>query len=159
MLVSDFHFELPDDLIAQQPPAVRGSSRMLQLDRTTGEFADRQCTELPEILQPGDLLVLNDSRVLPARLFATRGGLTTQHNSPAPSGQGEVLLTQACVSPEGQNDWSALVRPAKKVQPGEVLLFAAADAPGVPVLRATVLAAGEFGERTLRFEPVADFHA
>jgi S-adenosylmethionine:tRNA ribosyltransferase-isomerase len=159
MLVSDFHFDLPDDLIAQQPPAVRGSSRMLQLDRTTGEFADRQFSDLPEILRPGDLLVLNDSRVLPARLFATRAGLTTQHSSPSPSGQVEVLLTQAVVSPEGHNDWTALVRPAKKVQPGETLLFAAAEAPGVPILRATVLEAGEFGERTLRFDPVSDFYA
>ena len=158
MLVSDFHFDLPDDLIAQQPPAVRGSSRMLRLDRATGEFADRQFSDLPEILVAGDLLVLNDSRVLPARLFATRAGLTTQHNSPSPSGQVEVLLTQACISAEGHNDWNALVRPAKKVQPGEALLFAAADAPKVPVLCATVLAAGEFGERTLRFEPVADFY-
>ncbi|HEY5331361.1 MAG TPA: tRNA preQ1(34) S-adenosylmethionine ribosyltransferase-isomerase QueA [Acidobacteriaceae bacterium] len=159
MLVSDFHFDLPDDLIAQQPPAVRGSSRMLQLNRATGNYADRQFINLPQILQSGDLLVLNDSRVLPARLFATRAGLTTQHNSPSPSGHIEVLLTQACVSPEGHNDWSALVRPAKKVQPGEVLLFAAADAPGVPVLRAKVLTAGEFGERTVRFEPVANFYA
>src|ERR1700749_4677721 len=158
MLVSDFHFDLPDDLIAQQPHAVRGSSRMLQLDRVSGELADRKSRALPQILQPGDLLVLNDSRVLPARLFATRAGLTTQHNSPPPSGQIEVLLTQACVSPEGHNDWSALVRPAKKVQPGKTLLFAVADAPETPVLRATVLAAGEFGERTLRFEPVADFY-
>jgi S-adenosylmethionine:tRNA ribosyltransferase-isomerase len=159
MLVSDFHFDLPDNLIAQQPPAVRGSSRMLQLDRTTGEYADRQFSDLPELLQLGDLLVLNDSRVLPGRLFGTRAGLTTQHNSPSPTGNIEVLLTQAFVSPEGHNDWAALVRPAKKVQPDEELLFAAAEAPGVPVLRATVLTAGDFGERTLRFEPVADFHA
>src|SRR5665213_3095054 len=159
MLVSDFHFDLPDDLIAQQPPAVRGSSRMLQLNRATGNYADRQFINLPQILQSGDLLVLNDSRVLPARLFATRAGLTTQHNSPSPSGQVEVLLTQACVSHEGHNDWNALVRPAKKVQPSETLLFAAAETPGAAVLRATVLTAGEFGERTLRFEPVADFYA
>src|SRR6185312_13648792 len=159
MLVYDFHFDLPDDLNAQQPPAVRGSSRMLQLDRTSGEFRDRQFSDLPQILQPGDLLVLNDSRVLPARLFATRAGLTTQHNSPSPIGQVEVLLTQACVSPEGHNDWSALVRPAKKVQPGETLLFALAETPRVAVLRAAVLKSGEFGERTLRFEPVLDFYA
>src|ERR1700761_4705292 len=158
MLVSDFHFDLPDDLIAQQPPAVRGSSRMLQLDRTTGEFADRQFRDLPQILQPGDLLVLNDSRVIPARLFATRAGLTTQHNSPAPSGHIEVLLTQRLVSADGHNDWSALVRPAKKIQPGETLLFAPDDS-SAPLLRATVLSAGEFGERILRFDPAEDFHA
>jgi S-adenosylmethionine:tRNA ribosyltransferase-isomerase len=177
MLVSDFHYDLPEELIAQRPPAVRGSSRMLTLDRRSGAFADRLFADLPALLQPGDLLVLNDSRVLPARLFATRGGLTTQANSPTPSGQVEVLLTQRLASEH--NDWSALVKPAKKVQPGEVLSFAEAAlkrtglspykkgprisralAPeGAPALTAAVLSAGDFGERTLRFSPVPDFHA
>jgi S-adenosylmethionine:tRNA ribosyltransferase-isomerase len=158
MLVSDFDYELPEALIAQRPPAERGSSRMMTLDRRTGAFADRLFTELPALLRPGDLLVLNDSRVLPARLFATRTGLATQHNSPAPSGHVEVLLTERLASPEGHNDWTALVRPAKKVQPNETLLFHAAGSDE-PLLRATVLSAGDFGERTLRFEPVPDFHA
>lgn len=152
MLVSDFHFNLPPELIAQTPPAVRGTSRMLQVDRSTGSYSDQLFGNLPSLLQPGDLLILNDSRVLPSRLFATRGGLTTQHNSPAPSGQVEVLLTQHLANPEGHNDWTALVRPAKKVQPGELLHFADA------ALTATVLATGDFGERTLRFAPVDDFH-
>ena len=158
MLVSDFHYDLPEDLIAQQPPAVRGASRMLTLDRHTGIFADHTFTELPSLLQPGDLLVMNDSRVIPARLFATRAGLTTQHNSPAPSGHIEVLLTQRLSSAEGHNDWAALVRPAKKIQPGETLLFAP-EGSTVPLLRATVLSTGDFGERTLRFDPAEDFHA
>jgi S-adenosylmethionine:tRNA ribosyltransferase-isomerase len=152
MLVSDFYYDLPEDLIAQQPPAVRGASRMMTLGRRTGAFADHLFTDVPMLLQPGDLLILNDSRVLPSRLFATRGGLTTQHNSPAPSGRIEVLLTQHLAHPEGHNDWSALVKPAKKVQPGETLRFG-------EDLTAEVLAAGEHGERTLRFAPVADFHA
>jgi S-adenosylmethionine:tRNA ribosyltransferase-isomerase len=158
MLVSDFHYDLPEELIAQRPPAVRGTSRMMTLDRRTGDFADHTFAELPSLLQPGDLLVMNDSRVIPARLFATRAGLTTQHNSPAPSGHIEVLLTQRLAPAEGHNDWSALVRPAKKIQPGETLLFAPDDSTA-PLLRATVLSAGEFGERTLRFDPVEDFHA
>jgi S-adenosylmethionine:tRNA ribosyltransferase-isomerase len=153
MLVSDFHYDLPEDLIAQRPPAVRGSSRMMTLDRRTGVFADRLFADLPTLLQPGDLLVLNDSRVLPARLFATRTGLKTQHNSPTPSGHIEVLLTEHLPNPEGHNDWLALVKPAKKIQPGEKLQFAD------PTLMATVMDAGDFGERTLRFSPVADFHA
>lgn len=157
MLVSDFHFDLPPELIAQQPPAVRGSSRMLLLDRATGAYEDRAFAEIGNILQLGDLLILNDSRVLPARLFATRAGLTTQYNSPTPSGQVEVLLTQALTHPEGHNDWSALVKPAKKVQPGEILYFH--DAAGARILAAEVIATGEFGERTLRFSPVDDFHA
>ena len=151
MLVSDFHYDLPPELIAQHPPAVRGASRMMTLSRTTGDFADKQFTDLPQLLNPGDLLILNDSRVLPARLYATRSGLRTQHNSPAPSGQVEVLLTQRLASEH--NDWTALVKPAKKVQPGETLHFAD------PTLTAEVLSAGELGERTLRFSPVDDFHA
>src|SRR5450631_2079840 len=75
--VSDFHFELPEELIAQHPPAVRGASRMLVLDRQTGGLADEVFESLPQMLRAGDLLILNDSRVLPARLFATRGGLST----------------------------------------------------------------------------------
>jgi len=153
MLVSEFDYGLPEELIAQQPPAVRGSSRMMLLDRRNGLFEDHSFAELPSLLQEGDLLVLNDSRVIPARLFATRGGLTTQHNSPAPSGHVEVLLTQRLASSDGHNDWTALVKPAKKVQPGEVLHFAD------PALKATVVSAGEFGERTLRFDEVDDFHA
>ena len=168
MLVSDFHYDLPEDLIAQTPPAIRGTSRMLTLDRHTGAFADNVFTDLPQLLKPGDLLILNDSRVLPARLYATRAGLTTQHNSPTPTGHIEVLLTQRLAS--DHNDWAALVKPAKKVQPGETLHFAPTSpgAPGpdsrtreavAPLLTAEVLASGDFGERTLRFAPVDDFHA
>jgi S-adenosylmethionine:tRNA ribosyltransferase-isomerase len=149
MLVSDFGYELPEELIAQRPPEVRGTSRMLTLDRRTGAFADRSFGELPSLLRAGDLLVLNDSRVIPARLFATRAGLTTQEKSPVPSGVVEVLLTERLV---GDGEWSALVRPAKKVRVGERLLFG-------DVLRAEVMAAGEFGERTLRFDAVDDFYA
>jgi len=178
MLVSDFHYDLPEELIAQHPPAVRGASRMMTLSRATGDFADRQFTDLPQLLQPGDLLILNDSRVLPARLYATRSGLRTQHNSPAPTGQIEVLLTQRLANSEAHNDWTALVKPAKKVQPGETLHFydhalkgtgfspsvkssieGGALAPEGAVLTAEVLFAGELGERTLRFSPVDDFHA
>ncbi len=158
MFVSDFHYDLPEELIAQQPPEIRGASRMMTLDRHTGTFADHLFAELPDFLQPGDLLVVNDSRVIPARLFATREGLTTQQNSPAPSGHIEVLLTERLASSEGHNDWTALVRPAKKVQPGERLSFFANESQQAS-LQATIIAAGDFGERTLRFDPVPDFHA
>lgn len=154
MRVSDFHFDLPEGLIAQSPPPVRGTSRMLRLDHRTGEYSDDFFRNLPEILRPGDLLILNDSRVIPARLYATRGGLHTQHNSPHPSGRIEVLLTEHL----GSDDWSALVRPSRKVQPGECLHFAAGNG-AEPLLTAEVLAAGEFGERTLRFAPTQDFQA
>ncbi|MEO8870493.1 MAG: tRNA preQ1(34) S-adenosylmethionine ribosyltransferase-isomerase QueA [Granulicella sp.] len=153
MRVSDFHFELPQDLIAQQPPAQRGSSRMLCVDRSTGAYRDDLFADLPDHLSEGDLLVLNDSRVIPARLYATRAGLRTQHNSPDPAGRIEVLLTQQ-LEPDV---WTALVRPGRKVQPGETLLFAAETGPAL--LRANVIAAGAYGERTLRFEPHSDFLA
>jgi S-adenosylmethionine:tRNA ribosyltransferase-isomerase len=153
MRVSDFNFDLPEELIAQSPPAIRGSSRMLVVDRATGGLQDNFFRNLPEILRAGDLLILNDSRVIPARLYATRAGLHTQHNSPDPTGRIEVLLTQQL----GENDWTALVRPGRKVQPGERLLFHAAGEER-PLLEAEVFAAGEFGERTLRFAPTAEFH-
>ena len=163
MLVSDFHFDLPPDLIAQTPPAVRGSSRMLLLDRASGRFRDDTFPSLPRNLRSGDLLVLNDSRVLPARLFATRSGVATQPHSPRPSGLIEVLLTEQvdeALNLAGENVWRALVRPGRKVHPGETLLFhAPGDPPSAPyLLCADVLSSGDRGERTLRFAPVPDFY-
>jgi len=169
MLVSDFHFDLPEELIAQHPPTERGSSRMLVLRRElaageAGALVDSQFTRLPEMLRAGDLLVLNDSRVIPARLFAVRGGARTQAGSPAPSGQIEVLLVEqdsVDSTRAGENVWRALVRPARKVQVGETLQFFAhgfgGSATAEAALTAEVLAVGEFGERTLRFAPVEDF--
>jgi len=128
---------------------------MLALDRAAAEYRDDFFRNLPRLLHPGDLLVLNDSRVIPARLYATRArGPHTQLSSPDPTGRIEVLLTEHI----GGEDWSALVRPSRKVQPGERLHFAASN-ESEPLLEAEVLTAGDFGERTLRFNPVADFHA
>jgi S-adenosylmethionine:tRNA ribosyltransferase-isomerase len=147
VLVSDFNFDLPEELIAQHPPAIRGSSRMLCVDRSSGALSDDHFRNLAAHLRAGDLLILNDSRVLPARLYAHRAGLHTQTKSPAPSGRIEVLLTQQIAAQE----WSALVRPGRKIQPGETLIFS--DETGMAVLNAEVIAASEFGERTLRFAP------
>ncbi len=127
---------------------------MLVFDRATGAYQDDFFRNLPKILRPGDLLILNDSRVIPARLYATRAGLHTQHNSPDPTGRIEVLLTQQLAD----NDWTALVRPSRKIQPGERLLFHAPN-EAKPLLEAEILTAGEFGERTLRFSPTSDFYA
>jgi S-adenosylmethionine:tRNA ribosyltransferase-isomerase len=153
--VSDFHFDLPEELIAQTPPAIRGSSRMLVLDRRLREYRDNFFRNLPDLLHPGDLLILNDSRVIPARLYATRArGAQTQAGSPDPSGRIEVLLTQQT----GEFEWTALVRPGRKVQPGERLLFTAPGDP-TPLLQAEVLTAGDFGERTLGFAPTQELRA
>jgi S-adenosylmethionine:tRNA ribosyltransferase-isomerase len=146
VLVRDFDFRLPEQLIAQSPPAERAAARMLTLDRATGAWADRRFRELPTLLRPGDLLVLNDSRVIPARLFAHRAGLHTQaqHKTTA---RVQVLLAEQLSAWE----WKALVRPGRKVLTGEQLNF------GADELRAEVIAHGEFGERTIRFAPVGDF--
>ena len=146
MLVSDFDFDLPEELIAQQPPPVRGASRMLVLNRNDGSLSDDAFGNLPRHLRAGDVLVLNDSRVLPGRLYATRAGLRTQPGMLA-SGRIEVLLTGQLEN----SDWTALVRPGRKVPVGETLVF------GESELRAQVVAAGDFGERTLRFAEDADF--
>ncbi|MGD0521873.1 MAG: S-adenosylmethionine:tRNA ribosyltransferase-isomerase [Terracidiphilus sp.] len=92
--VADFDFDLPEDLIAQQPPAERGQSRMLVMDRATGALRDASFAEFPSLLQPGDLLVLNDSRVIPARLYARR---TLLRDHEKPTGRVEVLLTEPTV--------------------------------------------------------------
>lgn len=159
MLVSEFGFELPEELIAQTPPRVRGASRMLVVDRAAGTFVDDVFGSLPGRLGAGDVLVLNESRVLPGRLIGRRAGLRTQAGSPGPSGAVEVLLTAAvAVEATGAQVWDALVRPAKKVMVGERLLFPD-EATGEVVLAAEVVGAGEYGERRLRFGAVEDFHA
>lgn len=148
--VDDFDFDLPEELIAQEPPVERGSSRMLVIDRTTGTFRNSTFAEFPSFLNPGDLLVLNDSRVIPARLFARR---TLRREREKPTGRIEVMLTE----PAGKNRWRALVRPGRKVAIGEVLVFPGPD--GATVLEAEVLERGEFGERLLRFDSGGDFFA
>jgi S-adenosylmethionine:tRNA ribosyltransferase-isomerase len=142
VLVSDFDFELPPELIAQEPPAERGESRMLLLDRESRAWQDSWFDQLPELLREGDVLVLNDSRVIPARLFGVRPGST---------GKVEVLLTEQVSDWE----WRALTRPARRMAVGQELAFIMPDVR----LQATVVADGEFGERLLRFTPVDDFFA
>jgi S-adenosylmethionine:tRNA ribosyltransferase-isomerase len=163
--VADFDFDLPEELIAQEPPAERGQSRMLVLDRATGVFNDSQFAALPALLWPGDLLVLNESRVIPARLFARRALVREREKSGSPTaglgrwgeerptGRIEVML----IEPAGENRWRALVRPGRKVAIGERLVFP--DAAGAVALEAEVLERGPFGERLLAFAPVEEFFA
>lgn len=148
LLVSDFGYDLPEELIAQEPPTERGQSRLLVMDRTTGETRDGQFREFPDQLREGDLLVLNDSRVIPARLYARR---TLRREKEKPTGRIEVMLTE----PAGENRWHALVRPGRKIAIGEHLVFPATD--GSTVLEAEVLERGQFGDRLLEFAPVDDF--
>ncbi|HEY1766187.1 MAG TPA: tRNA preQ1(34) S-adenosylmethionine ribosyltransferase-isomerase QueA [Terracidiphilus sp.] len=148
MRIADFDFGLPQELIAQQPPAERGLSRMLVMNRATGAFEDSSFAALPSLLKPGDLLVLNDSRVIPARLYARRT-LVREHERP--TGRIEVMLTE----PAGKDRWRALVRPGRKVAIGERLVFPAPS--GEILLEADVLERGKFGERLLEFAPAEDF--
>ena len=161
MLVSDFDFYLPEELIAQEPLSERSASRMLLLDRQTGAFRDEQFRQFPEHLRAGDVLVLNNSRVFPARLFGRRSGSRSQplsQSNPASreflKGRVEVLLTRQL----GSYAWEALVRPGRKLGVGEVLWFGETEA-GVPLLEAEIVGHGEYGERRLRFVPVPDFFA
>ena len=171
VLVSDFEFHLPPELIAQHPPLERASSRLLHMNGTLLE--DRFFSEFPELLRASDLLIFNDTKVLPARLFGHRSGHRAQKLSPAnPAsreflhGRVEVLLTRRL--PGEEQLWQALVRPGKKIMPGERLYFGGEPETGnatLPaagagaLLEAEVLERGEFGERTLRFLPVPDFFA
>ena len=148
--VADFDFDLPAELIAQEPPPVRGRSRMLLMNHANGDLLDSNFTEFPAQLDQDDLLVLNDTRVIPARLYARR---TRVRDRREPSGLIEVLLTE----PVGENEWRALVKPGKKVGIGERLAFPSPC--GEIRLQAEVLERGEFGERLLRFEAADDFLA
>ena len=139
--VSDFDFDLPAELVAQTPPAERGSSRLMLVERASGAIADTRFADLPALLNRDDLLVMNDTRVFPARLLGTRlpGG-----------GAVECLLVRRLpqdddAPPHGET-WSALVHPGQRLRPGTDLMF---EGRG-PVLRGRVLDRHFHGRRTVR---------
>jgi S-adenosylmethionine:tRNA ribosyltransferase-isomerase len=138
MLVGDLDFNLPPELIAQEPHP-RGTSRLLVVRRARGDWREAAIADLPSLLDAGDLVVANDTRVFPARLIGRRD----------PSGgRAECLLLDEV----GPGLWHALVHPGQKLKPGTTLLFEdAGRAPGVR-LRAQVLEAHFFGRRTVRLE-------
>ncbi len=130
MLVSDFNFDLPEELIAQEPPAARDGSRMLHLERSSGRYRDRTFRDFPELLRGDDLLVFNNTRVFPARLYGRREGARAQPVSRRNlilaereflQGRIEVFLTRQLSS--DPNDWECLVRPGRKIGVGERLWF------------------------------------
>lgn len=164
MQLDDFDYELPPDQIAQHPVEPRDASRMLRLERASGAFQDAAFRELPEFLQSGDMLVFNDTRVIPARLHGQRLGA---RSGPAPgahlraardrlAGRVEVLLLERL-----QTDlWNCLVRPGRKLPVGEALCF---DPPGAaahhaPVLTGEIVGRGERGMRQIRLQWKGDFY-
>jgi S-adenosylmethionine:tRNA ribosyltransferase-isomerase len=154
VLVSEFDYHLPEELIAQEALADRAASRMLHVLRASGGRQGRQFRDFPDLLRPDDLLVVNNTRVFAARLYGRRSGVRAQPVSPRnPAakeflhGRVEVLLTKDL----GNCEWEALVHPGRKIGIGERLFF------GEDELEAEVVGRGTFGERRLRFRPVPDF--
>ncbi len=138
MLVSDFDYELPSELIAQRPVEPRDRSRLLVFDRSGRAFSDHYFYELPRFLRPGDLLIFNDTRVIPARLFGRKAGA---------GGAGvEVFLLKELDAVT----WECLARPGKRLKPGATVEF-----PGD--VRGEIIASGADGTRTVRFGGTADF--
>lgn len=117
MDIADFDYELPPELIAQHPLAERDASRLMVVGRGAGNVEHRAFRELPELLSPGDLLVANRSRVLPARLLGRRPG----------GGQAELLL----LARVGSEEWEALVRPGRRLRPGDVVAVSEALSVGI----------------------------
>ena len=133
MKTSDFYYDLPQELIAQTPLDRRDGSRLMVLDKTTGATRHLHFYDLPSLLRPGDCLVLNDSRVLPARLLGRR--------EPT-GGAAEVLL----LADRGNKVWECLVRPGKKLREGARISF------GDGLLTAEVAEVCEWGNRLIRFQ-------
>lgn len=132
MKTSDFYFDLPAELIAQTPIEKRDASRLLVLNKETGEIYHKHFYDLPSYLKPGDCLVLNNSRVLPARLFGRRSG----------GGACEVLL----LIDRGEKVWECLVRPGKKLRTGAKISF------GEGELTAEIVGEVDGGNRLVRFD-------
>lgn len=146
MQIADFDYNLPAAQIAQQPLGRRDASRLLLLERSSGGWADREFVELPDLLRGDELLVFNNTRVIPARLFGRRVRAHAPAHSQAAEGvhypgNVEVFLIKE-IAPD---TWEALVRPGRKMRVGELVAF------GEGELEAEIVARGELGLRTVRF--------
>ena len=143
MKTANFDYTLPPDLIAQQPLPDRDGARMLVLDRAGGGIHHKQFTAFPEHLRPGEVLVLNDTKVIPARLIGHKPS----------GGEVELLLVEALST----SRWLALARPAKRLREGTEILFA--ENPKSEPLRAIVEAKRDGGEIVVRFTGAGDLFA
>lgn len=133
MKTSDFNYELPEELIAQDPLEDRSASRLMVLDKNTGEFRHDVFHNITDYLNPGDCLVINDTKVIPARLIGNREGS---------GGKVEILLLRR----RSADVWETLVKPGKKARPGYRIVF------GDGILKAEILEIIEDGERLVKFE-------
>jgi len=133
MDLKDFYYDLPQELIAQDPLLDRSSSRLLKVNRMTGEYEHRIFKDIKEYLKPGDCLVINDTKVIPARLFGVKEGTGAKI---------EVLLLKRT----GEKTWETLVKPGKKARPGTVLDF------GDGLLKCKILDVVDEGNRVVEFE-------
>lgn len=153
--LADFDYVLPRERVAQRPLAQRDASRLLLLDRQGGGWDDGLFRELPSLLRGDELIVVNNARVFPARLFGRRLGVRAEPVGRRSRRRREYLAAPIEVLLLGQagaeDTWEALVRPGRKVRTGEVLVF------GDGELEAEVLGRGEYGRRTLRFRAAGDF--
>src|SRR5215469_3868367 len=150
MRLDELDYRLPPEQIAQRPLDRRDASRLLLLSRSSAAFEDRQFAEFPDLLSGNELLVVNNARVIPARLFGRRAGVRSQKPSRSTraeqlTGKVEVLLTRQI----DDERWDALVRPGRKMHMGDRVLFGGGE------LEAEIIARGEFGLRTL----LLDTHA
>jgi S-adenosylmethionine:tRNA ribosyltransferase-isomerase len=145
MKTSDFDYDLPEDRIAQEPSPIRDGCKMLAMNRDTGELEDRVFRDIYEYLDPGDILVANETRVMPARLLGTKCGT---------GGQAEVFLLREVFGREEKTNrsalWEVLVRPGKRLKPGATIEFS--DKQGAIVLQAEIIdwTEGGKGERIAR---------
>ena len=139
MKKSDFYYDLPKELIAQTPAEPRDAARMMLLDRRSGAYQDRVFRDLDECLNPGDLLVLNDTKVLPARIYGVKEG-TGAHV--------EFLL----LTPKGNDVWEVLAGPGKRAKPGSRFVF------GNGLMRAEILDVVEGGNRLAKLSYDGNFY-
>ncbi|HLW82716.1 MAG TPA: tRNA preQ1(34) S-adenosylmethionine ribosyltransferase-isomerase QueA [Candidatus Acidoferrales bacterium] len=148
MKVNELDYHLPAERIAQRPLEKRDASRMLLVDRASGSFEDRMFRELTELLKGDELIVLNNARVLPARLWGHRIGIHAQplgKNSPIRKENLTSAIEVLLLRKVGEDEWQALVRPGRKISVGEIIVFGGGE------LKAEVLARGSYGQRKLKF--------
>jgi S-adenosylmethionine:tRNA ribosyltransferase-isomerase len=155
MNLSELHYDLPAEQIAQRPLPERDASRMLLLDRISGDWDDRDFREFPDLLRGDELIVVNNARVLPARLFGRRAGIHASEPSRDSPARTEFLQTPIevfLVRQLAPDTWETLVRPGRKVRIGETIIF------GEGELEGRIEGRGEYGVRTVRFSSKNGFH-